>query len=327
MNGTQRAIQQYVRELKAATTDGWNQFWFSPTDPATLCLLRILAGSMLVYTHAVWTVDLLGFFGTEGRLPASFVQSLHGTPYAWSHLFAIQSPTLLWITHLAALLVLILFTLGLWTRWTSIGACLITISYAHRAAGALFGLDQINGFLSLYLALGPSGACYSLDRWMAGRRGRAGGCEVSIEANIAIRLIQLHMCIVYLFAGLGKLLGPSWWAGTALWGAFANLEYQTLDMTWVASYPLVVNLVTHIILVWEVTYVALIWHRLTRPLMLAMAIPLHLGIAISMGMITFGVIMLVGNMAFLSPRFVRALTTSCCGARVMDRPKPAPASA
>jgi hypothetical protein len=132
-------------------------------------------------------------------------------------------------------------------------------------------------------------------------------------ANIAIRLIQCHMCLVYLFAGLGKLLGPSWWAGTALWGAFANLEYQTLDMTWVAWHPLVVNLITQTILVWEISYIALVWPRLTRPLALAMSVPLHLGIAVCMGMITFGLIMLVGNLAFVPAAMVRGGVERLCG--------------
>ena len=131
-------------------------------------------------------------------------------------------------------------------------------------------------------------------------RGRAGG-PASVMANIAVRLIQCHMCVVYLFAGLGKLLGPSWWAGTALWGAFANFEYQTLDMTWVAWHPLLVNLITQTILVWEITYIGLVWPRLTRPMVIAMSVPLHLGIAVCMGMITFGLIMIVANMAFIPP--------------------------
>jgi hypothetical protein len=227
---------------------------------------------------------------------------------------------MLWSVHLAALVVLAMFAAGCFTRWTSILAYLITVSYAHRSAGALFGLDQINGFLALYLAVGPSGEVYSLDAWFRRRRGRGEGVNESVMANIAIRLVQCHMCVVYLFAGLGKLLGPSWWAGTALWGAFANLEYQTLDMTWLAAYPLLVNIITQTILVWEITYIALVWPRLTRPLVLALAVPLHLGIAVCMGMITFGLIMLVGNMAFISPALVRrAVSRAVPGRRWVEQ--------
>ena len=37
----------------------------------------------------------------------------------------------------------------------------------------------------------------------------------------------------------------------------------------------------------------------TRPVMLLLAIPLHLGIAFCMGMVTFGVVMLIANLSFV----------------------------
>ena len=49
------------------------------------------------------------------------------------------------------------------------------------------------------------------------------------------------------------------------------------------------------------------WPRLTRPIVLALAIPLHLGIACFLGMITFGLVMLIGNLAFVSPWVIRAI--------------------
>ena len=77
----------------------------------------------------------------------------------------------------------------------------------------------------------------------------------SITANLAIRLIQIHMCIIYLFSGLGKLQGESWWNGEAVWFSSANLEYQFLiDMTWLANHPYLVSLLTHLTVYWELTY-------------------------------------------------------------------------
>ena len=55
-------FRAYFRDLVSHTTQGWNRFWFTPADPATICLIRILAGAMLCYTHAVWTLDLAAFF-------------------------------------------------------------------------------------------------------------------------------------------------------------------------------------------------------------------------------------------------------------------------
>jgi len=300
------AIRNYPRELR----DAWNWFWFRSTDPATLGLIRIFAGSMLFYTHLVWSIDLVGFFGDQGRFSDEIVAHMHGgSSFAWSYLPLFDhSPMLLWMVHGLALVVLLMFTLGWWTRWTSLLAFAIAVSYAHRAPGALFGLDQINVMLAMYLMLGGAGEAYSLDRWY--QRFRNPDIKLpsqSIAANISIRLIQLHMCTIYLFAGTGKLLGETWWEGTALWGAVANSEYQSMDMTWLASYPLLISIMTQVSIAWELSYAALVWPRLTRPIVILMSIPLHMGIAVCLGMVTFGLAMLIGNAAFISPELVREI--------------------
>ncbi len=285
----------------------WNRFWFTPADPATLGLIRILAGGMLFYTHLVWGLALSDFLGDHGWLSREAVLSVKA-PYSWSYLWWIESPALLWTAHVAALVVLALLTVGLYSRLMSVLAFIITVSYVGRAQGALFGLDQINLMLSMYLMVGPSGAAYSLDRlWR--RRGDASHSPArpSIAANIAIRLIQVHLCIIYFYAGTAKLMGPAWWDGTAMWKAIASLEYQSLDMTWLAHWPLTLNLLTHLAVFWELSYCALIWPRTTRPVMLTLAVPLHLGIAFCLGMITFGVVMLIANLAFVPPQWVRRL--------------------
>ena len=141
--------------------------------------------------------------------------------YTWSYLWwcrhaACRST----IAHVLALVVFALLTIGLFSRTMSVLAFVATASYVGRAPGALFGLDQINLLLSMYLMVGPSGAAYSLDRWLTGSPPGRGNCprpQPSIAANIAIRLIQLHLCVIYLYAGMGKLMGPAWWNGTAMW--------------------------------------------------------------------------------------------------------------
>lgn len=309
-------VTDYVRELRQASVGGWNRFWFAPTDPATFGLIRLFGGSMIFYTHLVWSMDLLGFFGPQGRITDEFARSFYGdSPFAFSYLFWIDSPALLWTVHIIGLIILAMFALGLFTRITSVLTFLITVSYMHRAAGALFGLDQINGLLALYLMVGPAGAAYSLDNILARKgwleflppwlRGTTGERDESVTANIAIRLIQVHMCIVYLFAGTGKLFGETWWNGTAMWLSFANYEYRSMDMTWLASHPYILDFLTHLTIVWECSYIVFVWPRLTRPLVIALAVPLHLGIALCMGMITFGLVMLIANLAFVSPALVR----------------------
>ena len=305
-------IKDYFRDLQQQSALGWNRFWFTPADPATLGLIRLLAGAMLLYTHAVWLLDLEAFFGAQSWINRSVAEATQAGGYQWSHLWLCRSPGALWGAHLLALGVFTLLMVGLYTRPVSILAYLITVSYANRVPAALFGLDQINALLALYLMLGPSGAAFSLDLWVLRRQARRAGKELpgpvpSVSANVAIRLIQLHLCVLYLFAGLSKLQGAAWWDGTAIWSAVANLEYQSIDMTWLVRWPLMVNLLTHVSVAWEISYCALVWPRLTRPIVIFLALPLHLGIAICLGMSTFGLAMLIANMAFVSPGLVRCL--------------------
>jgi hypothetical protein len=304
-------VRGYFRELFRATIAGWNRFWFTPADPATLGLLRVLAGSMLLYTHLVWSLDLESFFGPRGFVSPAALSAMppHTTWGMWSYFDWIHSPAALWTAHIAALIVFLLLTLGLFSRAAAILGFLATVSYANRVMPfALFGLDDINALLALYLAIGPCGAAYSLDRlWARWRAGQKLPIEPRIDANVAIRLVQVHMCIVYAFSALGKLMGGSWWAGTAIWLSVANREYQSLDLTWLAAWPVLVNLLTHVTVLWELSYCVLVWPRLTRPLVIAMAVPIHLGIALALGMSTFGLVMLIGNVAFISPALVRLI--------------------
>ncbi len=249
--------------------NSWDRFWFSPTDVATYCLIRVFAGAMLFYTHLVWTLDLDAFYGANPWVTKAAMdgraQALEVGQYAWSYHWWIDSPSMVWTLHILGLIVLAMFMVGFKSRVTSILSMLIMVSYANRVPDAQYGLDQINALLTLYLCVGPSGAMYSVDRWLARRRGAADTVQPSIGANIGIRLIQIHMCVIYLFAGIGKMGGGTWADGTAMWGALANLEYQSLDLTWLADWPWAINVMTHVTTWWELSYVALVWPLSPRP--------------------------------------------------------------
>ena len=286
---------------------GWERFWFTPSPPHTLALLRILAGGMLLYTHLVWTIDFSAFFGPTAWVNNSTArlmnQSVDGTNFAFSHLWQTESLPLLWTMHVLALLVFAALFVGFYTRVSSVLACILTLSYCHRLAGTLFGLDQVNALFATYLMLGRCGDVWSVDHWLATRRsaGQTPVIENSVGTTIAIRLIQLHLCVIYIFGGLTKLRGDLWWDGSALWFAFASYEYQSLDMTWMVRWPALIAAVAHATIIWEVFYPAFAFNRQTRPIAIGMAILVHGGIAIALGMKTFGLAMIFANLSFLYP--------------------------
>jgi hypothetical protein len=308
-------VRNYFGEL----WDAWNRFWFAPADPATLSLIRLLAGGMLLYTHFVWSFDLSGFIGPDGYTPVEFLRSeIHAPPPTaenpaptapwslWSIFFWTKSMWLVWTVHIFAIVVFLCLFLGLFSRVAALLGYLLAVSYVHRVTpGAYFGLDKTNCMLAMYMMLGPCGARYSLDRLWRLRRGAATDPQPSTSANLATRLMQVHLCVMYLFSGLAKMEGTTWQMGSAVWWSAASYEYQSLDLTWLAGWPMLTALLTHITVFWEAYYCCLVWNRFTRPLVLWTAVAVHGGIALFLGMITFGLSMIFANLAFVKPETVR----------------------
>ncbi len=225
----------------------WDWFWFAPLRPDSLGFLRLLSGLMLVYTHVVWGIKLEAFFGPDGFQDPILVRSELIDSTAISFWWWVPAEHLR-TAHAVCLTILTLYALGVCTRVTAWLAFLISISYSNRAVHANFGLDQINAFVTCYCAIGASGGAFSFDRWWQRLREGLNSLDLtgqwkvapiqpSVSTRVATRLIQIHLSIVYLWAGFGKLKGTTWWDGNALWYGLANGEYKTHEMLWVAWHP------------------------------------------------------------------------------------------
>jgi hypothetical protein len=308
MRGFLKPIVDYAVAFTRWFSDGWNAFWFTPADPTVLGLMRVSSGAIVLYAHVIWGLALDDFFGSESWFSPDLLGFLQKDQYAYSF-WSIVPARWIWPAYLASMAVLVLYTIGLWTRIASILAVVVLVSYVNRVPEALFGLDKIYIILTFYLAIGPSGAALSVDRWLARRRrpAEAASPATSVAANLAQRLIQVHLCIVYFFSGITKLQGPAWWSGDAMWLALANYEYQAADTTWFAWHPWLLNLITHFTVMWEMSFCVLVWVPMLRPLVLAGAVLLHAGIGAFMGLWTFSMIMLVGCASFLPSDGVRRL--------------------
>ncbi len=300
-----------VTRWGAETWHLWDQFWFTPRLPHTLAVIRIACGAMMVYSHCIWAAFVTDFMGATAWIDNATVRMFHTEDFAWSWLWYVESPALLFLHQCLAILLSAAMMLGLASRFTIPLAWFFTLMTCHRLTGALFGLDQILVMLSMYLMLTSCGSVYSLDGWLR-RRSQdlhwLPSSAPSVLTNVATRLIQLHLCVIYMFGGLSKMRGEMWWDGSALWYSVVNYEYQSLDLTWLGHFPFIIAALTSATIFWETFYCALVWPRTTRPLTLAMAVCVHGGIAVGLGMVTFGTIMIVANGAFIDPEFTRA----CC---------------
>jgi hypothetical protein len=262
-------------------------------------LIRILVGGMLLYSHLVWGTSLSAFFGENGwnnQALLTLLQPDGVSPSFWWYV----PPQWMLAVHWLCNGILVMFVVGLGGRFTTVLAWVIAISYANRSMLANFGLDQIVCIGTLYLAIAPSTQKLSLDslikKWL--RRGEDAD-RGSILATVACRLLQIHLCVIYLWAGLSKLQGEAWWNGEAMWLALANEEYQSMNMTWLVRFPRLMEFLTHVTIAWELSFSALVWPKATRKVVLAMGVGMHLGIGLFLGMWTFGLIMIFAYVAFV----------------------------
>jgi len=320
------AVVEYFRTLCDRFGQGWNRFWFTPSDPHALSALRIVAGLMAWYVLLTYSFDLERFFGPGGMLPLDLVAQLNeleaGARGAvrWSYLDYIHDVGTLWAMHVAGLVVVGLFAVGFLTRITSVLSFVVFLSYLHRAPVVTSHVEPILVFLLLYLCLGPAGACFSVDRWLADRRRRARPVSIGDEslsprsgwATVAVRLIQVHLVFVYLSMGLGKVLGDVWWNGSAVWWLAARPESRLVDLTWLHSYPLLFNVWTLAVVVFELGFVVFVWNSLARPLVLGIGVLLWASLAVVTGSVAWCVLMCLANVVFVSPESLRAAAEGCC---------------
>ena len=80
-----------------------------------------------------------------------------GSSFVWTYLWYVDAPTWLWVQHIAALVVMAMLVLGLFSRVTAVLTWFITVSYCHRLEGSLFGLDQVNAMVAIYLMVRACG--------------------------------------------------------------------------------------------------------------------------------------------------------------------------
>lgn len=287
----------------SAIRESWDRFFFDSADPRPLGILRIAVGSLLVWSLGWLGTDLGGFLGSEGWINQAVLQASRVDHLEWSAWDWVSDGALrpAW---LGAMTILLLFTLGLFSRVTAPLAWVIAVATMRRNPLILFGFDQMIALWTFYLAAcGASGQAFSLDRWIAQRKYGPKPVEPSVSANLGIRMVQLNLAIIYGAAGLSKLRGVSWWDGSAIIKNLGNAEFRPFDMTGILAAPAGVyflNFLTHLALWAEILYPVFIWKKAFRPFVLVAVALMHAGIALTLGLTEFSLAMLAANVVFLS---------------------------
>ncbi len=332
-----RGVTDYFQQMSLAVGQGWNRFWYQPSSPLPLVALRIAVGLLALYYVASFSPDLTRWFGPEGwfappagagqadpvgqwldaRFPLGetlyrfddVAQRPFPPLYRLSYLTYASSDWELWLMHAAGLLVLVLFILGWKTRWTSVLALVVVLAYVHRAPLLNAQLEPVLAMLMFYLALSPCGVAWSVDSWLAGRKQSAEPSSAPMPpkrwgATVTLRLIQVHLTVLYALTVLVQLSGGGtggmvWWTGEAMWWIVARPETALVSADWLAHHPLLMDLWTYFVILFQMAFVVLVWVRPMRGLMLALAMLFWISIALATGLVTYSLLMLAGLLAFV----------------------------
>lgn len=195
---TERAERLASRAVVAVQT-----FWLTPCAPDFAVALRFaLVALGLVQLALRWSIVASQIAGrTDSLAVAGYALGLVGVAVGYrTRLFA----ALAWLGHGAVL--------G--------GARSLDLGDAPG--------DAVMQLLLCYLVFSPAGARWSVDAWL----GRVSAAPTAV-ARIAQRALQIHLCLLYIDAGLDKAQDPAWWS---LIGAIVvSIELGFVAMIWIAA--------------------------------------------------------------------------------------------
>eukprot|EP00913_Durusdinium_trenchii_P008971 g8437.t1 len=165
-------------------------------------------------------------------------------------------------------------------------AWLTHLAMNHSGFATIYGVDQFANIALFYCMWMPIGHAFSVDS-----QSKRLSSEATTTSRICLRILQGHLSIVYLATGLEKAAGEQWWNGEAIWRATNLPELAQFDFTWLASVPWLATALCLGTLFVEVFYPLFIWPTKTRKLMGIATLGLHVGIAATLGLVSFSALM------------------------------------
>ncbi|MCD2187019.1 HTTM domain-containing protein [Actinomycetospora soli] len=283
----------------------WNSFWFAPTSTTPLALLRIVFGLVVFVWLLSLAPDLLTFFGPSGLMPSPPPLG----PGAWTLLFLLDSSAAILALWAIAVVASVATVLGFQTRLATLLVFVAVVSFERRNNMIFNGGDGLLRVLAFLLVLAPAGAALSWDRW---RSSPDRFWQSPLHAPWAMRLIQIHVSVIYLSTVWAKLQGRLWGDGLATSFALRIGDVQRIATpAFLTDSAVASNIMTFGALGTEFAIGVLVWNRWARPWVLGLGVLLHLSIEISMVVGFFSTLMVTTYLSFLSPawadRFVAKL--------------------
>ncbi len=313
-------IGERVRNFTKHWARRWQEFWFGPIDLLPASVFRLCFGIGIFVFYAWRLRDFSFLFSDAGILPYAMSRDIFPdfvtSSIPWGLL---ATPSLALPLYLFFLLCLFALAVGWLPRLGVVLTFCLHLVFVNRNPIAVYGADQIASCLLFYLCFIRSSAYLRL-----GKRTRESDPLTSdLLSTVGCRLIQVQLCIIYVYSGLAKAQGKSWWQGDALWNVLANGQLTSIDFSFLQNFPTVLTVMTYLVVLWETYFPCLVWLRATRTPSLLLGVFLHTLIGITMGIPFFSLFMISTYLLWIEPSTLK----KWFGHSDLHSPRPAPDSA
>lgn len=285
----------------------WNRFWFLEQPATPIAIFRILFGLSLLQVFITELLpNFLYFYGVRAITDSSAI-----TVYGWHDfprfdLFLLLPQSDVFRLALFFLFILAAFflTIGLFTRASAVGVYFALMTLHNQCAYVTDGGDGMARLVAFILCFSPCGEEFSLDRYLAKKRKKAG-TEDEPEKRLykpwAQRLLQIQLTMVYWHSFANKIVGVVWQNGTAV--------YLSTRMTDLIRHPIppfldnlfVSRCLTYYTLIIELLLFTLVWFKPLRYWVLLGGTILHLGIEWTFNLPAFELFFIACYINFVEP--------------------------
>jgi hypothetical protein len=280
------------------------EFLFHPETDTWLAVFRIGMGlQVLVYAlflrsdwHSLFSTTGKGLVSRElGEAMVSFDSPLIpklGWLVAFGRHLGLGEETVLSIAWACLLCMGCCLLVGLFCRAAAIIAWFLHLCAAESAGLLAYGADNFMTMALFYLMLSPLPDRYSVD-------SRLVKTKLTAPHLLGFwrRVLQIHLCFVYFFGGLAKLLGSGWWNGSNLWRSLIRPPFNLLSPDILVRFKYALPVLGISICLIEIGYPIFIWIKKARFLWLVCILAMHAAIGLTMGMYLFAFVMIILNLA------------------------------
>lgn len=257
-----------------------------PQHTLGLRLFRIGIGSVLLYYYVIgWTIRL-ELWGPHGVLPRRLYWSVAGNLPGYSFLGLPQGEFAFSVLYAIGAIVVVAW-LVCPTRALSFAVVVAGLGLLNRNPLMLSGGDHLIQIALFTMPLFDFRAASETNEAQS-----TSSTHLTVVHNFALRFLLLQLAITYVSAALYKLSGPVWLKGDALSTILRVPAFDT-------GFPKL-GLTTHagsalggyVTIILELLFpLALLSRRWRVPIVAGLA-AMHLGIAMMMGLVVFGVTMI-----------------------------------